>query len=87
MRDAGLSSIDGIARSDAREAAIDSNVEAVFTSGAGAEALRYLRSITIERVAGPEVTDAALRHLEGSRYLVAVIEARIRSAAARRKKV
>jgi len=39
-----------------------------------------LRSITIESVQGPNASDAELRHLEGQRYLVGVVERRISHA-------
>jgi hypothetical protein len=42
--------------------------------------LKYLRSITIEAVTGPAASDAELRHLEGQRYLVGLIERRIKHA-------
>jgi len=38
----------------------------------------YLKSITINAVAGPEQSDSALRHLEGSRFLVGLIDTRIK---------
>lgn len=69
---------DGIARDPRSEQQLNDTMLAAFGSGAGAEALAYLRSITIEYVAGPEVTDAQLRHREGMRYLVGIIEARMR---------
>lgn len=50
----------------------------VFGRGAGKEVLAHLRSITIEMVAGPNITDAELRHREGARHLVGIIEARVR---------
>ena len=40
--------------------------------------LKYLRSVTIEAVHGSAVTDEVLRHAEGSRYVVGVIERRIK---------
>ena len=49
----------------------------VFESPTGKEVLRYLRSITIEMVNGPNVTTEELRHLEGQRYIVGLIERRI----------
>ena len=39
--------------------------------------MNYLKSITIEAVAGSEVSDATLRHLEGQRYMVGLIQRRI----------
>lgn len=79
------SQIDGIVRTDQREAAIDDCIAGTFTTGAGQEVLKYLRSITIERVCGPEASSEFLRHLEGQRFLVGIIEARLASAEQRRK--
>jgi len=44
-----------------------------FKSPAGRKVLEHLKSITINAVAGPEQSDAALRHLEGSRFIVGLI--------------
>ena len=48
-----------------------------FRDAVGKQALKYLRSITIEYVNGPGVDTNALIHLEGARWLVGVIEKRI----------
>ncbi len=53
-------------------------MHALFNSPVGKEVLKYLRSITIEAVHGSAVTDEVLRHAEGSRYVVGVIERRIK---------
>ena len=42
--------------------------------------MKYLRSITIEAVTGPAASDAELAHLEGQRYIVGLIERRIKHA-------
>jgi hypothetical protein len=42
--------------------------------------LQYLKSITIEAISGPNITSEELRHLEGQRYLVALIAKRIQHA-------
>ena len=42
--------------------------------------LRYLRSITIELVNGANVSTDELRHIEGQRYIVGLIENRIQHA-------
>lgn len=52
----------------------------IFESPTGKEVLRYLRSVTIEMVNGPNVTTEELRHLEGQRYIVGLIEQRIAHA-------
>lgn len=46
----------------------------VFRGGDGTAALAHLRRLTIERRLPPDASDAALRHLEGQRFLVAHIE-------------
>tara|TARA_S200000501_G_C20821334_1_gene742957 strand:+ start:1406 stop:1666 length:261 start_codon:yes stop_codon:yes gene_type:complete len=72
--------IDGLIRPKEDEVIISRNVASVFESEVGKEVLKYLRSITIEYVNGPTVTTDELRHIEGQRYLVGVIEQRIRHA-------
>ena len=72
--------IDGLIRPKEDEIIISRNVASVFESEVGKEVLKYLRSITIEYVNGPTVTTDELRHIEGQRYLVGVIEQRIRHA-------
>jgi len=69
--------IDGIQRTSEKDAEVSHNIAQIFESPAGKEVLRYLRSITIEMVNGPNVTTEELRHLEGQRYLVGLIEQRI----------
>jgi hypothetical protein len=69
--------IDGNVRAVDADRQISQNIAEVFSSPAGKEVLRYLRSITIEMVSGPNITTEELRHLEGQRYLVGLIERRI----------
>lgn len=76
--------IDGIQRSAESDLQISMIAAEVFSTSSGAELLRYLRSITIEMVNGPNVSTEELRHLEGQRYLVGLLERRI--AHAHRKK-
>lgn len=72
--------IDGVIRPKSDEVIISKNVASLFESETGQEVLKYLRSITIEYVNGPSVTTEELRHIEGQRYLVGVIEQRIKHA-------
>lgn len=72
--------LDGYERSKTQDETISLNVAALFTSELGKEVLGYLRSITIESVAGAAISDAELRHLEGQRFLVGIIEQRIKHA-------
>lgn len=76
---------DGLILSATRSDEIDSFAAATFSTASGREFLKYLRSITIEMVGGPEITDAQLRHREGARYLVGIIETRIRAGTERGK--
>jgi hypothetical protein len=72
--------VDGFGRPVQTDREISANIAQLFESPAGKEVLRYLRSITIEMVNGPNVTTEELRHMEGQRYLVGLIERRIQSA-------
>lgn len=45
-----------------------------FGQGEGARVLTHLRTLTKERVLGPETSDNALRYMEGQRGLVAYME-------------
>lgn len=53
---------------------IEQNYARVFATSSGATVLKHLRRITIERVLGPDATDAQLRSLEAQRALVHQIE-------------
>ncbi len=53
---------------------IEQNYARTFSTAAGVAVLNHLRKITIERVLGPDATDAQLRGLEAQRALVHQIE-------------
>lgn len=72
--------IDGYQRKSETDVEISQNFAQIFESPTGKQVLRYLRSITIEMVNGPNVTTEELRHLEGQRYIVGLIEQRIAHA-------
>jgi hypothetical protein len=72
--------IDGATRGSEEDRRISQNIAEVFSSPVGKEVLRYLRSITIEMVSGPNISTDELRHLEGQRYLVGLLERRIAHA-------
>jgi hypothetical protein len=72
--------LDGFQRSQSEDQRISKNIDSIFKTPTGKEVLKYLRSITIESVQGPNASDAELRHLEGQRYLVGVVERRISHA-------
>lgn len=72
--------IDGLQRKSEDDLIISQNIAQIFESPTGKEVLRYLRSITIEMVHGPNVATEELRHHEGQRFLVGLIEQRIAHA-------
>jgi len=72
--------IDGLQRKSEDDVIISQNIAQIFESPTGKEVLRYLRSITIEMVHGPNVATEELRHHEGQRFLVGLIEQRIAHA-------
>ena len=72
--------VDGYQRASRQDAQISLNVAEVFGGPAGIAVLKYLRSITIEMVNGPNVSTEELRHLEGQRYIVGLLERRVSHA-------
>ena len=72
--------MDGYQRKSDQDVQISQNIAQIFQSPTGKEVLKYLRSITIEMVHGPNVTTEELRHIEGQRYIVGLIEQRISHA-------
>ena len=73
-------SLDGFQRNKENDEKISLDIQALFSTPSGQQVLKYLKSITIETVNGPNVTDMELRHLEGQRYLVGLIDRRIQHA-------
>ena len=69
---------DGRERPASQEARINEWFAHTFRGVAAEHVMDYLKSITINAVAGPEQSDSALRHLEGSRFLVGLIDMRIK---------
>lgn len=53
---------------------VDQLFARVLNTPAGKELMAYLRSITMERVLGADASDAAVRFLEGQRFLVRQME-------------
>lgn len=49
-----------------------------FRGAEGRAVIRHLRAITLDRALGPDAPDAALRHAEGQRQLVAYMTALVR---------
>lgn len=71
-----LVGLDNYTRSAEKETELNNIFQSLFSQPNGIKVLEYLKSITIEAVAGSEVTDNTLRHLEGQRYLVGLIQRR-----------
>ena len=69
--------IDGYKRKKDDDEKISDAVGSCFSTPVGQQVLTYLKSITINSVSGPDITDQQLRHLEGQRYIVGLIERRI----------
>jgi|TARA_R100000081_G_C4805405_1_gene167128 hypothetical protein len=76
-----LIGLDGMTRQPQDEENLNTLFFKLFTSGGGSEALRYLKSMTIEAVAGGGISDTELRHLEGQRYIVGLIQRRVNKGA------
>jgi len=72
--------VDGFPRSKDEDNIISQNVLSLFKTPNGLEVLKYLKSVTIEAVSGANISDAELRHLEGQRYIIALIVKRINHA-------
>lgn len=79
---AGWGWLNGATPPDASTSAATANASAndpapafarCFAGPDGQRVLDTLRAMTLGRALGPDVPDAALRHLEGQRHLVAVI--------------
>ncbi len=70
-------SIDGYVRSEADDQILNKHFANVFKGDEGKKVLDYLKSITIEAVAGPNIDGNRLFHLEGMRFLVGIINTRI----------
>tara|TARA_R100001443_G_scaffold114767_1_gene131200 strand:+ start:1399 stop:1719 length:321 start_codon:yes stop_codon:yes gene_type:complete len=69
--------IDGYNRKKEDDEMISDSIGSCFSTPVGQQVLTYLKSITINTVSGPDITDQKLRHLEGQRYIVGLIERRM----------
>ena len=72
----GLSPLDGLLTNQAAEDKINDACASVFRTGAGKILLDYLRKVTVDRVAGPEVNPNALLHMEGGRWVYGILVSR-----------
>lgn len=68
---------DGIQKPLEEEEELNRLAAQVFREPPAQKFLSYLRSITINNLQGSGVSDNELRHMEGQRYIVALIERRI----------
>ena len=71
-----LIGLDGIKRKPQDEENLNTLFYKMFNTPGGSEILKHLKSLTIEAVGGPEISDTSLRHLEGQRYIVGLIQRR-----------
>lgn len=69
---------DGRPRSLTDERRLNEAFAALFTGGSGELVLNYLKHISINAVAGPGIDPNSLLHLEGQRYIVGLIETRVK---------
>jgi hypothetical protein len=72
--------VDGYPRNKDQDEKISLDLASAFNTPSGIATMQYLKSITIEAITGSNITNEELRHLEGQRYLVALIAKRIQHA-------
>ena len=77
QKNKALIGLDNFKRGSDEEENLNSAFSALFGTDIGLSVLQYLKSITIDSVGGPEISDNSLRHLEGQRYIVGLIQRRI----------
>ena len=77
QKNKALIGLDNFKRGSDEEENLNSAFSALFGTDIGLSVLQYLKSITIDSVGGPEISDNSLRHLEGQRYLVGLIQRRV----------
>ncbi len=76
---------DGITRTPDQDSKINETFFEAFQGAAGEAVIDYLKSITINRISGPESSAEYLRHLEGQRSIVALILTRYNQGLKRKK--
>lgn len=69
--------VDGVQRRTRLEKDLNGAAAAMFSTPAGEQFFAWLKSITINNVMGPAAPDSTLRHVEGQRFIVALIQKRI----------
>jgi hypothetical protein len=76
---------DGMVRPATQNNQINEAFFETFKGACAERVLQYLRSITLHIVNGPDASDGALRHREGMRDLMRIINARIEAGESNRK--
>lgn len=76
--------IDGFKRSSDSDLEISQVLAETFKTPSGEATLKYLKSITIDMINGAATSSDELRHHEGQRFIVGLIQARIQHAARNR---
>ena len=69
--------LDNVERDVLEEQGLNSMFSIAMTTPTGIAILKYLKSLTLDSVGGPEISNEHLRHLEGQRYMVGLIQRRI----------
>ena len=72
-----VKSVDGYTRSVKEETELNKHFATLFKGNEGKKVLEYLKSITSEVIAGPNITSNHLFHIEGMRFLIGIIKTRI----------
>ena len=68
--------IDGIQRSQKLDEQISLDVAALLATPSGQSVMQYLKSITTDIANGPNISNDELRHLEGQRFIIALLSSR-----------
>ncbi len=76
--------IDGFKRSFDSDLEVSQVLAETFKTPSGEATLKYLKSITIDMIHGAATSNDELRHHEGQRFIVGLIQARIQHAARNR---
>jgi len=76
--------IDGFKRSSDSDLEISQVLAETFKTPSGEATLKYLKSITIDMINGAATSSDELRHHEGQRFIVGLIQARRQHAARNR---
>ncbi len=77
-----VQTIDGLQHSAEVEQMLNRTFYAAFDTDNAAKAIAYLKNITIHRIQQAGTPGDVLQHLEGQRYIVGVIEQRMRAGKA-----